>query len=380
MRMKLLLLAACAWGVAQAAFQEVEWVEATGAQWINTRYVPACTDRFEMKVAVRATDATCALWCSRGATTTTNTLTCFAMNPARLRFDRFTNTSQYTTDNLLVKDRVHVVTADYGARKTFLDGVEQVTMAAGDFEPESPLVLLASHLRSRALDNFAKARLFSFKVWNAEGTLVRDFVPVRDAATEACGLFEKVTGVFFPGLGREALVAGDVVADGAAYEETFDGYAVVDVPADETRTLTADDVAAFGARPLVKTGLGTLVAGVEWRTSRATSSSARASTRQRTRARSARRRASRTWTAARFGARCGRPSTGRRREAFPPTATNGSACGARASTARVPSTRATGTASTSPGAAASSSRVRCGSGGHGRWSSATASWTSTTVP
>ena len=85
MKAKLFLLAACAWGVAQAAFQEVEWVEATGAQWINTRYVPACTDRFEMKVAVRATDATCALWCSRGATTTTNTLTCFAMNPARLR-------------------------------------------------------------------------------------------------------------------------------------------------------------------------------------------------------------------------------------------------------------------------------------------------------
>ena len=151
MKAKLLLLAACAWGVAQAAFQEVAWVEATGAQWINTRYVPACTDRFEMKVAVRATDATCALWCSRGATTTTNSLTCFAMNPARLRFDRFTNTSQYTTDNLLVKDRMHVVAADYGARKTSLDGAEQVAMAAGDFEPESPLVLLASHLRSRAL-------------------------------------------------------------------------------------------------------------------------------------------------------------------------------------------------------------------------------------
>lgn len=31
MKAKLLLLAACAWGVAQAAFQEVAWVEATGA-------------------------------------------------------------------------------------------------------------------------------------------------------------------------------------------------------------------------------------------------------------------------------------------------------------------------------------------------------------
>lgn len=263
MKAKLFLLAACAWGVAQAAFQEVEWVETMGGGWINTRYVPASTDRFEMKVAFRATDVTHALWCTRGKTTATNTLTCFALDPARLRFDRFTTTSQYTADNVLVQDAVHVVTADYGTGETFLDGVKQVTMATDGFTVESPLVLFASHKLYRGLDNFARMRLFSFRIWNAEGTLVRDFVPVRDAATEACGLFEKVTGVFFPGLGREALVTGDVVADGATYEETFDGYAVVDVPADETRTLTADDVAAFGTRPLVKTGLGTLVAGAE---------------------------------------------------------------------------------------------------------------------
>ena len=217
-----------------------------------------------MKVAFPATNATYALWCTRGATVATNTLTCFAMDPARLRFDRFTTTSQYTADGVLVQDAAHVVTVDYGTGEAFLDGVKQATMATDAFAAESPLVLLASHARYRGIGNFARARLFSFKVWNAEGTLVRDFVPVRDTATEACGLFEKVTGVFFPGLGAGALAAGDAVADGAAYEaERFDGYAVVDVPAGETRTLTADDVAGFGARPLVKTGLGTLEAGAE---------------------------------------------------------------------------------------------------------------------
>lgn len=263
MRMRLLLLAACAWGVAQAAFQEVEWVEATGAQWINTRYVPACTDRFEMKVAFTETSVTQTLWCTRGDAVTANTMTCFIQAPGRFRFDRNSNTSTYTADNLVGTDGTHVIVADYGTREASVDGTVQATMADGDFAAKSPLVLFASQRAYRSISAFARVRLFSFKVWNAEGTLVRDFVPVRDAATEACGLFEKVTGVFFPGLGREALVAGDVVADGAAYEETFDGYAVVDVPADETRTLTADDVAAFGARPLVKTGLGTLVAGAE---------------------------------------------------------------------------------------------------------------------
>lgn len=263
MRMRLLLLAACAWGVAQAAFQEVEWVEATGAQWINTRYVPACTDRFEMKVAFTETSVTQTLWCTRGDAATANTMTCFIQAPGRFRFDRNSNTSTYTADNLVGTDGTHEIVADYGTREASVDGTVQATMADGDFAAKSPLVLFASQRAYRSISAFARVRLFSFKVWNAEGTLVRDFVPVRDAATEACGLFENVTGVFFPGLGREALVAGDVVADGAAYEETFVGYAVVDVPAGETRTLTADDVAAFGARPLVKTGLGTLVAGVE---------------------------------------------------------------------------------------------------------------------
>lgn len=263
MRMRLLLLAACAWGVAQAAFQEVAWVEATGAQWINTRYVPACTDRFEMKVAFTETSVTQTLWCTRGDAATANTMTCFIQAPGRFRFDRNSNTSTYTADNLVGTDGTHVIVADYGTREASVDGTVQATMADGDFAAKSPLVLFASQRAYRSISAFARVRLFSFRIWNAEGTLVRDFVPVRDAATEACGLFEKVTGVFFPGLGREALVAGDVVTDGAAYEETFDGYAVVDVPAGETQTLTADDVAAFGARPLVKTGLGTLVAGAE---------------------------------------------------------------------------------------------------------------------
>lgn len=263
MRMRLLLLVACAWGVAQAAFQEVEWVEATGAQWINTRYVPACTDRFEMKVAFTETSVTQTLWCTRGDAATANTMTCFIQALGRFRFDRNSNTSTYTADNLVGTDGTHEIVADYGTREASVDGTVQATMADGDFAAKSPLVLFASQRAYRSISAFARVRLFSFRILNAEGTPVRDFVPVRDAATEACGLFEKVTGVFFPGLGREALVAGDVVTDGAAYEETFVGYAVVDVPAGETRTLTADDVAAFGARPLVKTGLGTLVAGAE---------------------------------------------------------------------------------------------------------------------
>lgn len=262
-RLAAALVCAALWGAAQAALQEVEWVEATGAQWINTRYVPAVTDRFEMRVQILSTNETQTLWCARGAALDANTLTCFVLDPGRLRFDRNADTNAYTADGLVKTDAVHVVAADYATLAASVDGATQATMAAGDFTAQGPLVLLASHRAYRSIGNFAKARLFAFRVWNAEGALVRDFVPVRDTETAQCGLFEKVTGAFFPGLGRDALVAGDDAPGGGGYTETLvdAAYAVVDVPAEETRTLTAEDVAAFGARTLVKTGGGTLVAG-----------------------------------------------------------------------------------------------------------------------
>ena len=58
-------------------YTPVEWIKASGSQWIFTGYTPAVDDRVEMKVMLASDSATQAFWCSRGTTTTTNTFTAF---------------------------------------------------------------------------------------------------------------------------------------------------------------------------------------------------------------------------------------------------------------------------------------------------------------
>ena len=76
-----------------AEYQPVEYISSSGAQWLNTGFTPACTDRIEMKLNFNNKTDTQCLWCSRGTSTSTSTFTCFMISGNKLRFDRNTNTA-----------------------------------------------------------------------------------------------------------------------------------------------------------------------------------------------------------------------------------------------------------------------------------------------
>ena len=267
--MKKLLLAVgcvtCLAGLVQAAIKEVAYVESTGAQWINTHYVPTCTDTFEMKVRFSALGFNQGLWCARGSDTAKNTMTCFAwQSDNKLRLDRNTNTGTYSPNNSIGTTDDHVIVANYSSLKATVDGGSETTMASGDFTCGGVLTLFASHQAYASFGNFSKVKLYSFKITDKDGNVVREFVPAKDTVKNEFGLFEKQQKLFFPGLGASPLIGPEVAAEATEFTEEWIGWNVINVAADATKTLTAADVAAFdAAKPLVKLGPGTVSVGAE---------------------------------------------------------------------------------------------------------------------
>ncbi|MGN0853522.1 MAG: hypothetical protein ACI4Q3_09125 [Kiritimatiellia bacterium] len=241
----------------QAAIREVAWVQFSDRHWINTYYVPSCTDTFEIRARFAQTDTTQTLWCSRTGMAT-NTTTLFLVG-GKLRFDRNTNTST-TSSTDIVAETDYTVVADYAAGTATVNGADAgVTMAAGDFTPTMPVVLGASAMSYTGFGNYNTGKLLGFKVSNSEGTVLHDFVPAYDDARARYGLYDKTVKRFVDGCGPGTFAGADVAADAATLDpEEWIGFAVVDVPEGETRTLTADDVAGFGSRPFVKLGGGQL--------------------------------------------------------------------------------------------------------------------------
>lgn len=199
-------------GEMPARYVPLDWVEASGAQWVMTDYVPQCTDRFEISLRTTSSGNTQCLYCSRGVGTGSNACCGFIINGSSFRFDR--NASQTSASYTVEKNADYVVSVDYGTRECKVNGETVLTMSNTTvYTPGSLITLFASHTGGMALSpsttmgNWAYYRFFYFRVYNAAGKLVREYVPALDSEAvdviSKCGVFETQTGVFLPNIGTQ---------------------------------------------------------------------------------------------------------------------------------------------------------------------------------
>lgn len=233
-------------------------------QAILTDYVPSSSD-----VTIEATVAltkysTQAIWCSRnGGTDRTMTLFVWAASNY-FRLDRYNSTGVYAGKAAPLNKKT-VLKADYKACQFFINGEDcGNSMQSGDFTPASKLGFFASHSNGGGFGNWAVMTLYGVKVYNADGTLEREYVPARCVAnagkTTEYGLYETQEGKYFSvtSAAKEAFGVAtgatcDWTEDAAndAWVATVNGY--YDLTAEEAAKLAANTHANF-----VKRGPGTL--------------------------------------------------------------------------------------------------------------------------
>ena len=186
-------------------YQSLDYIEATGSQWIVTDITPTCTDKVKMKFRLSTIANTQTLYCSR-TTMTTNTFTAFYIDNV-VRCDRNTNTSaKGGTQPALGEDTTLV--ADYKTRKFAVNGIEQdVLMADGSYSPGSVLMLFASHTQGQNLsgevaaantNNRGAYRLYYFELYaSGSQTPKHMLMPVRRKSDSAVGLYDIIGGKFY---------------------------------------------------------------------------------------------------------------------------------------------------------------------------------------
>ena len=199
-------------GEMPARYVPLDWLDTAGAQWILTDYVPKCTDRFEISVRFSSTGTQC-LYCSRSTNSSRFTMTAFLINASSFRFDR-NSTGAATTGFTPEMGVDYVIVDDFATRECTINGTPVYTNATAEaFTAGSPLTLFASHEAGMSLSeattmgNYAQYRFYSFRVYDFNGKLVREYLPALD--TEAadvrrqCGVYETQEGVFLPNAGAQ---------------------------------------------------------------------------------------------------------------------------------------------------------------------------------
>lgn len=201
-------------------YQSIDYIVATGGQWIVTDIRPTCTDTVKMKFRLSSTAKTQALYCSR-TTMTTNTFTAFFIDGV-VRCDRNTNTSTKGNTRPSINGDTTFV-ADYATRRFSVNGIDQdVMMAEGGYTPGSDLMLFASHKKGNDLspdidaqdvDNRATYRLYYFELYSAGCEEPKHrLMPVRRKSDLVVGLYDSVVGKFYgPADNSGAFIAGSAI-------------------------------------------------------------------------------------------------------------------------------------------------------------------------
>ena len=200
-------------------YTQLEYIEGTGTQYINTNYKPYKTTT-EIKFQYNSIPST------NGVTL------CGVYNDNNNRYyalsyetaTGITSSSRTNTKISLLNPAdidIHTLIYNDSNNKVFLDGIEKGTVTNLTTTSTNPLYLFARRGSSSA-EVISIGRIYYCKIWE-ENELVRDFIPVKRKSDDVLGLYDKTNNTFYINNGTGTFIGSDSYAETAnvkIYKET----------------------------------------------------------------------------------------------------------------------------------------------------------------
>ncbi len=207
-----------------AGYAELEYVESTGVQYVDTGYVPTGSDVIEADFAF--TDALSTQQRVFGSSTWGSSLTCtFYVNGSGFYAWAYKDGSgNWTSTGVKLSTERRRLTLDgVGNRVSLVDAASGETLyseAIGTAHSKSAahsLLLFANYYDNKGYaQEYGRLRLYSCAISDSARQKARDFVPCRRISDGAVGLYDVVTQTFFADGSGDGLTAGPF-ADGTAF-------------------------------------------------------------------------------------------------------------------------------------------------------------------
>lgn len=198
-------------------YTELEYIESSGTQYIETYFVPNQDTRVVIDFELtQVTNNVTTIFGQRNGTAETDPLfyVFHVLNSGRTVRSDYFGTGVATTMNIVGKR----IVVDKNKNVCNVGGtVLTNTVATG--QGVHSLYLFGLNDRGTKMRFGAMAKLYSCQIYD-NGTLVRDYIPCKNPSNKA-GLYDKVTGAFYGNAGTGDFVAGPEVSS----PSTEDPYA-----------------------------------------------------------------------------------------------------------------------------------------------------------
>lgn len=195
-------------------YQRVEYIEATGTQYIDTGFVTKPTTAVEIDFQYTSLSVQQRMFGHTYDSDTSNNMSfgSYINGVGCYAYAYKDGTGNWITTGIKATTTRTKVLMD-GKNKIYSinDGTTYKTSLAGSLTRTSnaTMVIFGDH-RTSSSSLLSKMKLYSFKLWD-NGTLVRDFVPVVRSRDGVAGLYDMVENKFYTNAGSGSFKAGEAI-------------------------------------------------------------------------------------------------------------------------------------------------------------------------
>lgn len=182
-------------------YTELEYIESSGAQYINTGFQHNQNTRIVMDV--QSTNITANSWAFEGriATNSARHGVFFYYSSGNLWNMDYSGNTRISFSGISSTDRLLI---DYNKNVCSINGVTN-TATTGTFQSTANLTLLAANTAGKVAGHL-RAKLYSCQIYD-NGALIRNYVPAKNSS-EVVGLYDLVNDTFYQNAGEGIFTDG----------------------------------------------------------------------------------------------------------------------------------------------------------------------------
>ena len=191
------------WGALPDGYTELQYIESTGTQYIDTNFAPNNNTSVETRAQLYSESNVRFFAVYNESSSTPYYGVGFSGSK---KWVNQTNTSN-TVTNTSTDENLHIVYKNKTA--LYVDGTQIDNSGSGNFTSNYSIYLLAANVGGTA-SFISSGKLYHTKIWDND-TLVRNFVPAKNASG-AVGMYDTVNNRFYTNAGTGEFIAGPTVS------------------------------------------------------------------------------------------------------------------------------------------------------------------------
>lgn len=188
-------------------YTQVDYIEGSGTQYIDTGYLPTPTTKIESSFQFTQTTLQTRVYANASYETNGLVMSFYINGGGKLAWACQNDAGNWTDTGILADTNKHVFIIDGLKNKVYVDDNEFNITQTHTNNSNQSLLIFVDRTREYDARNFAYAKIYNLKVYE-NNVLVRDMIPCYRNSDNEVGLYDIVNNVFYTNQGTGAFTYG----------------------------------------------------------------------------------------------------------------------------------------------------------------------------